>query len=82
VGSVAGKLLLYVGLALSFAAAVVGLLAFGGRVPERKRVLRFAAASAVVGVVTMLRSAPRSACRWATCCRRRRARTTCGSSAG
>ena len=56
VGSVAGKLLLYVGLALSFAAAVVGLLAFGGRVPERKRVLRFAAASAVVGVVTMLLS--------------------------
>ena len=28
-----------------------GSLAFGGRVPERKRVLRFAAASAVVGVV-------------------------------
>jgi copper transport protein len=56
VGSVVGKLLLYVGLALSFAAAVVGLLAFGGNVPERKRVLRFAAAAAVVGGVTMLLS--------------------------
>ena len=56
VGSVAGKLLLYVGLALSFAAAVVGLVAFGGVVPERKRVLRVAAAAAVVGGVTMLLS--------------------------
>ncbi len=56
VGSVAGKLLLYVGLALSFAAAVVGLFAFGGIVPERKRVLRVAAAAAVVGGVTMLLS--------------------------
>ena len=56
VGSVAGKLLLYVGLALSFAAAVVGLFAFGGVVPERKWVLRVAAAAAVVGGVTMLLS--------------------------
>jgi copper transport protein len=56
VGSVAGKLLLYVGLALSFAAAVVGTFAFGGVVPERKRVLRVAAGSAVVGGVTMLLS--------------------------
>ena len=56
VGSVVGKLLLYVGLALSFAAGVVGLLAFGGEVPERKRVLWFAAAAAVVGAVTMLLS--------------------------
>ena len=54
VGSVAGKVLLYVGLALSFAAASVGLSAFGGVVPERKRVLRVAAAAAVAGGVAML----------------------------
>jgi copper transport protein len=56
IGSVAAKLLLYVGLALAFAAAAVGLLAFGGHVPARRWVLRFGAAAAVVGGVTMLLS--------------------------
>ena len=54
IGSVVGKLLLYVGLALSFASAVVGLRAFDGKVPARKAVLRSAAAAAVVGGLTML----------------------------
>jgi copper transport protein len=52
--SVAGRAALYAGLALLFASAVVGLRAFGGTVPARRRVLRIGAALAVLGAVTML----------------------------
>jgi copper transport protein len=54
VASVAGKLGLYVGLAILFASAVVGMLAFGGNVPARRSVLLCGSAAAVLGAVTML----------------------------
>ena len=54
VASVAGKLGLYVGLAIVFASAVVGTLAFGGNVHARRSVLLFGAAAATLGALTML----------------------------
>ena len=54
--SVASKLCLYVGLAMLFAASVVGLLAFGGNVPARRPVLLIGSAVAAVGAVGMLLS--------------------------
>jgi len=54
IASVAGRAALYAGLALLFASAVVGLRAFGGTVPARRRVLRIGAVLAVLGAVTML----------------------------
>ena len=54
IAGVVGKVCLYVGLALSFAAATVGTFAFGGVVPARRAVLSIAAAATVVGAVVML----------------------------
>ena len=54
--SVASKLCLYVGLAMLFAASVVGLLAFGGNVPARRPILLIGSAVAAVGAVGMLLS--------------------------
>lgn len=57
VASVAGKLGLYTGLALLFAAAVVGVVAFGGVVPARRAVLLVGGGAAVLGAVVMLLAA-------------------------
>jgi copper transport protein len=54
--SVASKLCLYVGLAMLFAASVVGLLAFSGNVPARRPVLLIGSAVAAVGAVGILLS--------------------------
>jgi copper transport protein len=54
--SVASKLCLYVGLAMLFAASVVGLLAFGGSVPARRPVLLIGSALAAIGAVGILLS--------------------------
>ena len=54
--SVASKLCLYVGLAMLFAASVVGLLAFGGNVPTRRPILLIGSAVAAIGAVGMLLS--------------------------
>jgi copper transport protein len=56
VASVASKLGLYVGLAMLFAAGVVGMLVFGGNVPARRRVLLIGAAASALGAVGMLLS--------------------------
>jgi copper transport protein len=56
VASVASKLGLYVGLALLFAAGVVGMLAFNGNVPARRVVLHFGAAASALGAIGMLLS--------------------------
>lgn len=50
---VAGKVLLYAGLAVLLAAAVVGIGAFGGAVPARRRVLVLSSGTAAIGVVLM-----------------------------
>jgi len=50
---VAGKVLLYAGLALLLAAAVVGIGAFGGAVPARWSVLVLSSGTAAIGVVLM-----------------------------
>jgi putative copper export protein/methionine-rich copper-binding protein CopC len=52
--SVAGRFALYVGLAILFAAALVGTLAFGGDVPARRPLLLSGAASALLGTVATL----------------------------
>ena len=52
--SVVGKTLFYIGLSLLFAAGVVGLAAFGGRVPARRAVLLGGWLGAAVGVVMMV----------------------------
>ena len=54
VASVIGKIGLYAGLGLLFAASVVGLIAFGGAVPFRRRVMFAGASLAVVGAAIML----------------------------
>ena len=51
--AVAGKVLLYAGLALSLGAAVTGIAAFGGVVPFRRLLLPLAGAAALVGAVVM-----------------------------
>lgn len=51
--AVAGKLLLYVGLTILVAAAVVGLVALGGEVPARRPLLLFAGLTALVGAVLL-----------------------------
>lgn len=51
--AVAGKVLLYAGLALSVGASVTGLAAFGGVVPSRRLLLPVAGAAALVGAVVM-----------------------------
>ena len=51
--AVAGKVLLYAGLALSVGAAVTGLAAFGGVVPVRRLLLPLAGGAALVGAVAM-----------------------------
>jgi copper transport protein len=56
VGSVASKLGLYVGLAMLFAASVVGILAFRGHVPARRPVLTIGATAAALGAAGMLLS--------------------------
>ena len=56
VASVASKLCLYVGLAMLFAASVVGRLAFGGNMPARRPVLLIGAAVGAIGAVGMLLS--------------------------
>lgn len=53
-GSVIGKIGLYAGLALLFASAVVGLIAFGGTVPARRRAAFTGAALASAGALIML----------------------------
>jgi copper transport protein len=58
--SVIGKILLYVGLALIFGAAVVGMGAFGGEVPARRLLLPLASVSALIGSVLMLFAEARS----------------------
>ncbi|MEO8422966.1 MAG: copper resistance protein CopC [Actinomycetota bacterium] len=56
VGSVASKLLLYVGLALLFAKSVVGIVAFDGNVPARRPALLAGGAAVALGAVGMLLS--------------------------
>jgi copper transport protein len=56
VASVASRLALYAGLAILFAAAVVGTLAFGGHVPARRPVLMLGAAAAALGAAGTLLS--------------------------
>jgi copper transport protein len=51
--SVAGKLLLYAGLALAVGATATGLYAFGGYVPARRRLLTWAGSLTLVGAVVM-----------------------------
>jgi copper transport protein len=51
--AVAGKMLLYAGLAVAIGATVTGLLAFAGVVPARRRLLPLAGTSALVGAVAM-----------------------------
>jgi len=50
---VAGKVLLYAGLAAAVGAAATGLFAFGGVVPRRRVLLPLAGASALVGAIAM-----------------------------
>ncbi|MGH2594352.1 MAG: copper resistance CopC/CopD family protein [Actinomycetota bacterium] len=54
VASVAGKMLLYIGLVMLFAAGAMGLTAFGGHIPARRVVLALAWLSAAIGAVVML----------------------------
>ena len=54
VASVAGKMLLYIGLVVLFAAGAMALAAFGGHVPARRAVLGLGWASAAIGAVMML----------------------------
>ncbi|MEO8476691.1 MAG: copper resistance protein CopC [Actinomycetota bacterium] len=58
--SVIGKALLYVGLIMIVAAAVVGLGAFGGEVPGRRVLLPVAGAATLVGACLMLIADARS----------------------
>ena len=51
--AVAGKVLLYAGLAVAVGATVTGLFAFGGHVPARRMLLPLAGASAVLGAISM-----------------------------
>lgn len=51
--AVAGKVLLYAGLAVTVGATATGLFAFGGVVPARRALLPLAGASAFVGAVAM-----------------------------
>lgn len=51
---ITGKMLLYAGLAVLFAAAFVGTIAFGGDIPARRTVLLVASSVAVAGAVAML----------------------------
>ena len=51
--AIAGKVLLYVGLALAVGAVVTGLFAFGGVVPTRRLLLPVAGASAFAGAIVM-----------------------------
>jgi len=51
---VAGKVFLYAGLAVLFAAAIVGTFAFGGDIPARRTVLLIASSVAVAGALAML----------------------------
>jgi copper transport protein len=51
--AVAGKLLLYVGLAILVAAAVVGLVVLGGEVPARRPLLLIAGLTALAGSVLL-----------------------------
>jgi copper transport protein len=51
---VAGKMLLYAGLAVLFAAAFVGAIAFGGVIPSRRALLLVASSAALTGAVVML----------------------------
>ncbi|MEP7059640.1 MAG: copper resistance protein CopC [Actinomycetota bacterium] len=52
--AVIGKVLLYAGLSVLFAAAFVGLIAFGGVIPARRTVFIAASSAALVGAVAML----------------------------
>ena len=54
VASVAGKMLLYVGLVVLFAAGAMALGAFGGHVPARRAVLGLGWGAAATGAVVML----------------------------
>jgi copper transport protein len=51
--AVAGKVLLYAGLAVAVGATVTGLVAFGGSVPARRLLLPIAGACAVLGAISM-----------------------------
>ena len=51
---VTGKILLYAGLAVLFAAAVVGSIAFGGNIPARRAVFAVASSAALAGAAAML----------------------------
>ncbi len=54
VASVVGKMLLYIGLVVLFAAGAMALAAFGGQVPARRAVLGLGWGSAAIGAVVML----------------------------
>jgi copper transport protein len=54
VASVAGKMLLYIGLVVLFAAGAMALTAFGGHVPARRAVLGFGWGAAAIGAIVML----------------------------
>ena len=54
VASVAGKMLLYIGLVVLFAAGAMALAAFGGHVPARRAVLGLGWGAAAIGAVVML----------------------------
>ena len=51
--AVAGKVLLYAGLAVAVGASVTGLAAFGGNVPARRMLLPIAGTCAAVGAIAM-----------------------------
>jgi copper transport protein len=51
---VVGKMFLYAGLAVLFAAAFVGSIAFGGDPPARRAVLRIASSVALIGTMLMV----------------------------
>ncbi|MEA2551770.1 MAG: copper transport protein, partial [Actinomycetota bacterium] len=52
--AVTGKFLLYLGLAILFAAGFVGTIAFGGTLPAHRRVLTIGSARALAGVIAMV----------------------------
>ena len=54
VASVAGKMLLYIGLVVLFAAGATALAAFGGHVPARRAVLGAGWGAAAIGAIVML----------------------------
>ena len=51
--AVAGKVLLYAGLAVAVGATVTGLATFGGHVPARRMLLPIAGACAILGAISM-----------------------------